>query len=153
MVFLYDTATGALLSVLPRLPEPGFTPPNGQSMRIREDLQLIDANWSWDPVAKDAVRLKTRPVFSKLEFTRKFTMIENIAITQVRLDPTTPLSVRAQLETLKDYLERATLVDVRDADTIAGVEAAVDVLISVGVLLPEDRETRIAQILEYGEAS
>ena len=88
-----------------------------------------------------------RVILSQLEFTRRFTLTENVTINAVRLNPATPLSTRAQLETLRDYLQRATNVDVTDADTIMGTHAAVDVLVNNGVVQAADKDARIAAIL------
>jgi hypothetical protein len=88
-----------------------------------------------------------RTTLSLLEFTRRFTMTENATINYVRLNPATPLMVRAQLETLQQYLERATMIDTTDADTIAGVDVALGVLQQAGVLTAAQAPDRRAAIL------
>lgn len=82
-----------------------------------------------------------------LEFIRRFTQQENAALNYVRLNSATPLATRAQLETLKEYRDNATSINLEDADTIAGAGVAVDVLISSGLVLLADRATRIAAVL------
>lgn len=140
---IYETATGALRSTGTVVAE---ELPVGLAMNTYADApdQTV---LQWDAVALDYV---TRPpaqrfILSPLEFTRRFTLTENAALNMVRLNPDTPLQTKAQLETLRDYLVRATNIDLLDGDTIAGASVAVDVLVSLGLVT--DKPVRLTAIL------
>lgn len=148
MYFIYNTTTGALLTALAPNTFFNYQLPAGHSFKLVGDIPM-GVPWTWDSATLMPVFPKTKRTLSKLEFTRRFTMTENVALNAVRMDPATSLTVRAQLETLRDYLNRATDINLDDPDTIAGVEAAVDVLIGAGVVLSENRASRIAAVLEY----
>lgn len=88
-----------------------------------------------------------RTKLTVLEFIRRLSQEENAALNYMRLNPATPLATRAQLETLKEYRDNASSIDLEDADTVAGAGVAVDVLIASGLVLLADRSTRIAAVL------
>lgn len=152
MLFIYDLTSGDLVSTYSYYPPVQNVVPQGCALLDRPEITQT-TRWTWDSEHRRPVLDKVRATLSQLEFTRRFSMAENVALNAARLDPNTPIQTRATLETLRDYLQRATNIDVTDADTIAGATAAVDILIGMGLVNAGEREQRIAQVLELAEPS
>lgn len=79
---------------------------------------------------------------SVLEFMNRLSPEEQVALTAVRINPATPITVRAQLETLKETRDNTTnkRIKLNDPRTQFGAQVALSVLAS----LPENTPGRIA---------
>ena len=145
--YIYKTATGALTSVSSSLDGTVAANPNlGYSTKP----DLVDqAVLMWDTVTRDFIARPPRLDYelSQLEFTRRFTLTEDATLEGMALDPATPISIRAQINTLNKRISRASMIDLRDPDTIAGVDVAMQLLQLAGVLTAEAAVARKAAIL------
>lgn len=120
-----------------------------QGYSISETAVVEDFAIAPKPVTPPIVR----NTLSLLEFTRRFTMTEDATLEGVALNTDTPLSLRAQLNTLNKRLDRATNIDVTDPDTIMGVHFAVGLLNQLNVIATADMSKRIADLLAPATAS
>lgn len=145
--YVYENVTGALQSIGSVL---GDTVPDNPLLGYLELSERVDlAVMAWDPATRAFVPHppKLDYVLSQLEFTRRFTLTEDATLEGMALDPATPISIRAQINTLNKRISRASMIDLRDSDTIAGVDAAMKLLQLAGVLNAETAVTRKAAIL------
>lgn len=142
MIAVFDRATGQLVSTSAVAPT-----------TLPDHLDFVDVTPMperpvWDAAARTFVTaepsLRTR--LTRLEMRRRFTMQENVTLKLVKATAADP-QVRATLETLEDYMGLADHVELADADTILGVQFAVQVLVGAGVVPAEDAADRIADIL------
>ncbi len=88
---------------------------------------------------------------SVLEFMNRLSPAEQVALTVIRIDPATPITTRAQLETLKEMRDNTTnkRIKLDDPRTQYGAQAALSVLASLpentpGRIAPEDVPARLA---------
>lgn len=145
--YVYEQASGNLLTSGALL---GPTVPTNPTLgylllheRVDETLQ------TWNPETKgfEPRALGDRYVLSQLEFTRRFTATEDGTLELMAIDPATSLAVRAQLNTLNKRINRASMIDLQDPETIAGVGAASLLLQQAGVWTEAQAVTRVAAIL------
>jgi hypothetical protein len=111
-------------------------------------------DWSavqWDAPLRTLVPrpAATRPWCSQVEFTKRIGMATMTAVNMIRMDPATPLQLRAQLETLRQVMQDATRIELDDGDTIAGVQLVAALAASAGIIAntPEAIATEAARIL------
>lgn len=111
----------------------------------------------WDPTASthgwyvDVVPVVETPELvysmSSGDWMARVGMANEAALHAMRIDPTTPIPIRAQLETLKAELDRRAFVDVRHPSTQYAAPIIADLLVSLGRVQPADRDTFLAQLL------
>lgn len=113
--YLYETATGRLASES-SLP---IDPPAGYAVASFEQRQ----SGAWNPETHEFDPLPPVRALSRLEFLRRFTAAERIAI-RASTDPV--------VEDMMALQDAAEYIDIDDADTQAGLQY----LASVGLLTP-----------------
>ncbi len=93
----------------------------------------------------------TSRTLSVRRFMGRLTLTEQVALTAVRINPATPLEIRAQLETLKDLRDstQGQTVNLDDADTLLGQQLVLGVLSQLpdgtpGRIDPADVPARLA---------
>lgn len=112
-----------------------------------ENLQLIEHGSpvpdGWRVVAETAnPQYLTHPqkrVLTRLEFRRRFTLAERVAVDDAPNNPALPAQARAAARTLLTDLSLAEEIDLNDPDVAQGLQF----FASLGLIAPE----RVAQIL------
>jgi hypothetical protein len=131
-------------------------PPSGVVVQREQWDAPPPLPYVWSVVARDWI-VPPRPPdarpepFTPLEFASRFTEDEQIAL-EIAEDSGTP-QVRAALRVISKNLVRAGEVRVDDPRTQRGVAISVDVLVSMGLVAPENRDARIAAALAPKDAS
>jgi len=126
------TATGALLAVADddkRLPALAAS----ESRVVFPHLDAEPAGLEWSRSALTWVTppppvVPTTRKGTQRAFMGRLSKLEQNALNYVRLDTATPLSIRSQLETLKELRDMADDIDLDDPDTAPGVDYALWVL-------------------------
>lgn len=130
---VYDLATGTLLSVGTVLADP-MSPTLGVSPVPAGETYDVTVVWdvatrSWVPKPPD-----TTDDIGKGDFMRRLGFAREVVLRVVMLDPSQPIQLRAQLQTLDAWLSRAEIVNVTDPITVSGVSLMAQVLDAAGDL-------------------
>lgn len=144
IVVVYDTASGKALTVRSELPK---RLPDGAAVYTVAQPFAALATLQWDRARRELVE-RTPPqrmVLSLAEFTRRYTLAERIEL-EVAKESAAP-RVRATLRVIDADLAFDGNVQVTDTRVRRGVEYAVDVLVTAGLVDAADRDARIAALL------
>lgn len=141
---VYRQDTGALLSIGTVLGE-GL--PNAElgvvPYEVQPDLDVV----MWDAAQRMFVARPPAPpqrVISKRRFMGRLSVQEQATLNAIRLNPSTPLEVRAQLETARELRDMVTEINLDDPAVALFAPFAIDLLVGAGVIPAVDREARIA---------
>lgn len=146
VVGLYVLADGRLVSV-------GTAPadvPAGHAVRALPAGAVYGVTHEWDDAAADWVPRPpvTTPVWSRGDWMDHMGGALEEVLHRLRLDPATPLPMRAALERMDRVLLRREHVDVTHPETIEAVPRIADVLVFAGALPLEGRAAFVARMLE-----
>lgn len=100
--------------------------------------RLLDG-WTIEPVTGRLVRI-TRRRLTQVQFMKRRTMAQQIALRIMRIDPAADLFDRAALDVLAELRDMADEVNLDDEDTQFGAAYAINALTD----LPEGHPARIA---------
>lgn len=98
----------------------------------------------WDAAQRMFVAETVPRLISKRRFMARITVEEYTALNAIRLNPDTPLAVRASLETAQELRDMVTEIDLNDPAIAFFVPVAIDLLIDAGLIAAGDRAARIA---------
>lgn len=105
----------------------------------------------WDAATRTLIPRPpaVRHYCSQVEFAKRIGLTTMTAVNMIRMDPATPLQLRAQLETLRQVMQDASRIELDDADTIAGAQLVASLAASAGLITntPEAIATEAARIL------
>ena len=106
----------------------------------------LDAN-VWDEAQRMLVPRPPAPparVLSKRRFMGRIPVDHFVALNALRLDPATPIALKAVLETARELRDMVSEVNLDDPGTQQFVPVATDALIGVGQVAAADRAAYIA---------
>jgi hypothetical protein len=103
-------------------------------------MPTLPEGYTIEPGTGRLIRIVGREC-SQLEFMSRLSLSEQVALAAVRIDETSPIAVRAQLEVLKETRDNTSnkRINLDDPRTALGAQIALSVLAS----LPEDTPGRI----------
>lgn len=102
-------------------------------------MARIPEGWTIEPVTGRLVRITGRRL-TQVQFMKRRTIAQQIALRIMRIDPAADLIDRASLDVLAELRDMADEVNLDDADTQFGAAYAINALTS----LPEGHPARIA---------
>lgn len=142
---LYEVATGVLLSVGTKVSDP--LPDGTATLALPPgEVAFATVTWQEQPPAWVPKPPTQIVVMSRGEFMRRLTFDREVLLRVVMNDPATSASLRANLQTLDAWLNRASDVDVTDPVTVGGVALMAQVLNAQNAL-PEGIEAFTAAML------
>lgn len=114
------------------------------------DVEPSSATHLWDAATRVYVEREddSRFVFSRGDWmAMRVGLDKEVALRAARLNESSPLSLRATIETLEAELERRAFVDVRHDSTVSAASNLAAILVQIGAVAADQQATYAASLL------